>query len=150
MSKQNPQLEDGFMKVANFLTEGILLSDLTKDELKITLAIMRRTYGYGKKLAPISTSVFQAMTGIDRRNVVRALSVLIERERVGRSTGAKMKYGKPVYNYWIIKKGYCQCDNRTIVNTTTEAIVNATHIKDNKENLKKGRKRLVDKLSIPK
>ena len=148
MPRNNPQLEDGFMRVSNFLTEGILLSNLTKDELKITLAIMRRTYGYGKKMAPISTSIFQVMTGIDRRNVVRALNSLLETNRIGRSTGAKMKYGKPVYNYWIIKKGYCQCDNRTIVNTTTEAIVNMTHIKEKKENLKKGRKELVEKLSI--
>lgn len=150
MSKQNPQLEDGFMKVANFLTDGILLSNLTKHEFLITLAIMRRTYGYSKKMAQISTSVFQAMTGIDRRNVVRALSSLIETGRIGRSAGAKMKYGKPVYNYWIIKKGYCQCDNSTIVNTTTEAIVNTTHIKERNKILKKGRAELVDKLSVRK
>ena len=136
------------MRVSNFLTEGILLSNLTKDELKITLAIMRRTYGYGKKMAPISTSIFQVMTGIDRRNVVRALNSLLETNRIGRSTGAKMKYGKPVYNYWIIKQGYCQYDNSSRGNTTTEAIVNMTHIKEKKENLKKGRKELVEKLSI--
>ena len=148
MPRNNPQLEDGFMRVSNFLTEGILLSNLTKDELKITLAIMRRTYGYGKKMAPISTSIFQVMTGIDRRNVVRALNSLLETNRIGRSTGAKMKYGKPVYNYWIIKQGYCQYDNSSRGNTTTEAIVNMTHIKEKKENLKKGRKELVEKLSI--
>lgn len=150
MSKQNPQLEDGFMKVANFLTDGVLLSDLTKDELKITIAIMRRTYGYSKKMAQISTSVFQAMTKIDRRNVVRALNSLIEAGRVGRSAGAKMKFGKPVYNYWIIKKGYCQYDNSAMGNTTTEAIVNMTHIKERNKILNKGRRELVDKLSVRK
>jgi len=148
MSRQNPQLADGYMKVANFLTEGILLCDLTKDELKITIAIMRRTYGYDKTTASISVSLFQALTGIDRRNVVRALTSLIDNGRVGRSTGAKMKYGKPVYNYWIIKKGYCQCDNSPIVNTTTEAIVNTTHIKERNKYLKKGKKALVDKLTM--
>lgn len=148
MPRNNPQLEDGFMRVSNFLTEGILLSNLTKDELKITLAIMRRTYGYGKKMAPISISIFQVMTGIDRRNVVRALNSLLETNRIGRSTGAKMKYGKPVYNYWIIKQGYCQYDNSSRGNTTTEAIVNMTHIKEKKENLKKGRKTLVEKFAI--
>jgi len=149
MSSTNRQLEDGFLKLSNGLLEDILLSDLTKDEFKIVFAIIRQTYGWKRKMAPISTSLFQILTGVDRRNVVRALTSLIDCGRIGRSTGAKMKYGKPVYNYWIIKKGYCQYDNRTIVNTTTEAIVNMTHIKDIKYNLKKGRKSLVDNFKMP-
>jgi phage replication O-like protein O len=150
MAKDNPQLEDGYMRIANYLTEGILLSNLSKDELKITLAIMRRTYGYGKKMAAISVSLLQAMTGIDRRNVARALNSLLETQRIGRSQGAKMKYGKPVYNYWIIKKGYCQYDNSTMGNTTTETIVNMTTIKEKKEKLKERKKMMLKNFSMNK
>lgn len=148
MSKSNPQLEDGFLKLANSLLEGIMLSNLSKDELKITLAIIRQTYGYSRKMASISTSLFQFLTGLDRRNVVRAISSLIYSEKIGRSTGAKMKYGKPVYNYWIIKTGYCRPTPSAGGNTTTEARGNTTHIKERNKILKKGRKQLVDNFSM--
>lgn len=149
MSKRgNPQLENGYTKIANELLEGILLSDLTKDEMKITFAIIRQTYGYSRKIATISISLFQKLTGLDRRNVVRAINAMTYSEKIGRSTGAKMKYGKPVYNYWIIKQSYCRITPRARGNMTTEAIVVLPPIKEKKENLKKGRKELVEKLSV--
>lgn len=149
MPKGNPQLADGYTKIANDLLDAILLCDLTKHEFKITVAIIRKTYGWNKKVAAISVSTFQVMTGIDRRHVARAIKSLIDQGYIGRVEGAKMKYGKPVYNYWIIKKSYCQYGNRTIANTATEAIANRAHIKDIKDNLNKGRKKLVDNFTMP-
>lgn len=37
--------EDGFMRVANEITDSLLMADLTVRQLKVMLAIMRKTYG---------------------------------------------------------------------------------------------------------
>ena len=148
MPKDNPQLEDGYVKIANTLLEGILLSDLNKHELKITLAIIRQTYGWNKKVEAISISTFERLTGIDRRHIARSLKTLLDREMIGRAAGAKMKYGKPVYKYWINKKSYCKYGNSTIANTAIEAIAYRAHIKERNKYLTKGRKSLVEKFSV--
>ena len=149
MPKQgNPQLENGYTKIANELLEGILLADLNKEELKITMAIIRQTYGWGKKEAAISISTFELLTGIDRRHIARSLKTLLEREMISRVAGAKMKYGKPVYKYWLNKKSYCQYGNSTIANTATEAIANRAGIKEKKEIFKERRKMLVEKFAV--
>lgn len=148
MSKENPQLEDGYTKISNDLLEGILKSDNTFLETKVVLAIIRQTYGWGKKSAAISISQFEKITGSDRRNIQKAVLSLAEREAITRQPGAKMKFGQPVYNYQICKNYYGQFNNRTIVKSTIEAIVKSTHNKEIKYNIKKRRNDLVDKLSM--
>jgi len=148
MKKGNPQLENGYTKIANELLEGIMLCKLSREELLLTMAIIRQTYGWGKKMEAISISTFEKLTSLNRRNVVRGINSLLERGLIERVSGAKMKFGKPVYKYEIMKKSYCQYDNSTIVNRTTEAIVNRTHIKEKKEIFKERKKILVDNLKM--
>lgn len=148
MPKGNPQIEDGYTKIANYLLEYIMSVNISKEELLIALAIIRKTYGWSKKEAIISVSHFSELTGLDRRNAVRAIKGLLDKGLIFRKKDKKLKYGKPVYKYRLEKKSWCQYDNRAIVNRTTEAIVNRTTIKESKKILKKGRKDLVDKLSF--
>ena len=42
--------EDGFMRVANEITDSLLMADLTVRQLKVMLAIMRKTYGFNKPM----------------------------------------------------------------------------------------------------
>lgn len=150
MPKGNPQLENGFARIANELLEAILKADLGKHELLVTFALVRQTYGYSRKMAPVSLTLFASITGLERRNVAKAINSLVERDLVGRRAGAKMKYGKPVYNYWLNKSNWCICNTRTGVNTTPVTGVNRTPIKERNKILKKGRKDLVDKLTMSK
>ncbi len=46
--------DDGFMRVANELTDQLLLADLTARQLKIMLAVMRKTYGFNKSMDRIT------------------------------------------------------------------------------------------------
>jgi phage replication O-like protein O len=142
MSKQNPQLEDGHFKIANDLWEFIIKSNISKDEFKVVGAIIRQTYGWNKKEAPISFSLFEKLTNIHRRNIQRAIILLLEKGLILRQQGTKLKFGKPVYNYQLVKKnwfkdnaGCSQCDYSAVVNATTVAVVNATTIKYTKDNL---------------
>ena len=60
-----PQLEDGYVRIANELLEAIIRAPLSKRELMIVLAVVRKTYGYGKKTDDISLSQLAQMTGVD-------------------------------------------------------------------------------------
>jgi phage replication O-like protein O len=148
VKREGIQLENGFTKIANELLDGLVLSDLTSQEIKIVLAILRRTYGWGKKEDEISVSQFELLTKLDRRNIVKTVRALAERGAITRVCGKKMKYGQPVYKYGISKNYYCQINNRTIGKSTIEPIGKSTTTKERNKILNKGRAKLVDNFTI--
>ncbi|MRT14972.1 replication protein [Enterobacteriaceae bacterium RIT711] len=87
--------DDGFMRVANELTDCILKADLTVRQLKIMLAIMRKTYGFNKSLDRITNTQIAAMTGIHHTHVCSAKRQLIERGLL-LSNGTKIGINKCV------------------------------------------------------
>nr|WP_249532890.1 replication protein [Escherichia coli] len=54
--------EDGFMRVANEITDSLLMADLTVRQLKVMLAIMRKTYGFNKPMDRLTNTQIAAMT----------------------------------------------------------------------------------------
>ena len=72
----NPQLENGYTKIANEILDALVLLKLPGVELRITLFIIRKTYGYNKKSDWISNSQFVSGTGLEKSNVCRALNKL--------------------------------------------------------------------------
>lgn len=73
-----PQLEDGHVRIANELYDAILDKISSFRHLKVALAIIRKTYGYGKKEDDITISQLAEITGIHRNNVGAALRELEE------------------------------------------------------------------------
>ena len=73
---KTPQLENGYLRIANELYEEILLYPFTKRELLIVLAVIRKTYGYGKKKDDISLSQFAEMTQLDPAHISRSIKEL--------------------------------------------------------------------------
>ena len=73
-----PQVEDGYVRIANELFEAILLKLNSYRNIKIVLAIVRKTYGYNKKEDDITVSQIAEITGIHRNNVGKALRELEE------------------------------------------------------------------------
>lgn len=71
-----PQLENGFIRIANEIYEAILLHDLTGYQLKVLMAIVRKTYGYRKKQDVIALSQLTDLTGIAKPHVSRAIHQL--------------------------------------------------------------------------
>lgn len=71
-----PQLEDGFVRIANELFDAVLSKLSSYRHTKIVLAIIRKTYGYGKKEDDITISQLAEITGIHRNNVGSALKDL--------------------------------------------------------------------------
>lgn len=47
-------LDDGYTRIANELLEAVMLAGLTQHQLLVFLAVMRKTYGFNKKLDWVS------------------------------------------------------------------------------------------------
>lgn len=83
----------GFNKPNYTETPNMLFDDFMKDmsesELKVTLAIVRQTFGYHKKSDPISLSQLEKMTGLSRTACQSGVDAVIKRGLVTRSTGKR-------------------------------------------------------------
>ena len=83
----NPQVEDGFTKIANELLDAILLFDFSERQYKIVFAIIRKTYGYNKKHDDISLSQLSAITKITNNHVSAIVSKLVEMNVIIKNKG---------------------------------------------------------------
>ncbi|MDU5949414.1 MAG: replication protein [Paenibacillus macerans] len=76
----NPQLEDGYTRVANQILEQIYQHPkINGTQFRIILAIWRYTYGFKRKHHELSVSFLADATGILVRQVERELNALIAR-----------------------------------------------------------------------
>lgn len=71
------ELEDGYTKLANELLESLSCCDLTVRQLRVMLALIRKTYGFAKKNDRIADSQLAEITGLSRQNVNKAKKELI-------------------------------------------------------------------------
>lgn len=69
--------DDGFTRIANELLEAVMSADLTARQLKVVLAVIRKTYGFGKKLDRITNTQIAAITGIHHTHVCTAKNEMI-------------------------------------------------------------------------
>lgn len=112
----SPQLENGYTPIANELLEALFQSELSRCEYQIVLAIIRKTYGYHKKMAELSNSQLALMTGIDRRNVGRTIRALSEKNILlrGTDTNTHTIGLNKQYKEWFLPKMPVQLASRSI------------------------------------
>lgn len=65
----NPQLENGYTRIANELLDAVCKADITDRERRVVLAVIRYTYGFNKTSAPLSRTVLSEYTGIAIRHI---------------------------------------------------------------------------------
>ena len=75
----NPQIENGYTKISNELLEKICQLDISGNEMRILLCIIRKTYGYNCKSAEISLTDISLAVNVKRQHVCRALKQLSKR-----------------------------------------------------------------------
>lgn len=100
----SPQLEDGYIRIANELFDAILRARLKYSTQTVLLAVMRKTYGYGKKEDDVSASQLGALCGMSRPHVAVALNELAVLGVIHKREG---KYGTIVgvnknYAAWMV------------------------------------------------
>lgn len=82
-----PQLEDGFTRIANELLEAILGFGFSLREQSVVFAIIRKTYGYGRKTDDMSASQIGAICGVARQHVTTTLNALAARNVITKRQG---------------------------------------------------------------
>ena len=77
VERQVADIDDGYTRIANELLEAVMAADLTARQLKVVLAVIRKTYGFGKKFDRITNTQIAAMTGIHHTHVCKAKNEMI-------------------------------------------------------------------------
>jgi len=98
----NPQLEDGFTRIANEILDALMRTKFSANQSRMIWCVIRKTYGYGKKDDWIALSQFEALTGITRPHICRALVELEMRNviaRIGKGGMTKVRFNKR-YTEW--------------------------------------------------
>ena len=76
LAEQTPSLEDGYLRIANELFDAILRFGFTHRQQSVLLAVIRKTYGYGKKRDDMSAAQLGELCGIARNHVTTTLGEL--------------------------------------------------------------------------
>ncbi|KKK66738.1 hypothetical protein LCGC14_2961080, partial [marine sediment metagenome] len=107
----NPQLEDGFSRIANEMLDALALTSLSDHESRCIHFLWRKTYGWNdaktglaKKEDVISYSQWGIGTNIDKRNILRTLSGLVGRHIFTKQTVSRP--GKNALIIWGFQKNY--------------------------------------------
>ncbi len=80
-SEDRPQLEQGYTRIANALFKGILEYPFRGGELRLVLAVIRLTYGWGRKEAVLKIRELALVSGLSHRHAKRLIKHLV-RDRV--------------------------------------------------------------------
>lgn len=126
--------DNGYLRIANELYDAILITDLTARQVKVVMAIMRKTYGFNKKFDRISDSQIAEVTGIHRTHVCNAKLSLIDRKILIKE-GSKIGVNK-VFSEWKTQEnqnGYSVAKPATnnVAKMATVDVADPVHTKDN-------------------
>ena len=144
----NPQLSNGYVRIANELLEAICQLDVSGSEMRILLYIIRRTYGFNKDYAEIPLSEISAAVGMRREHIQKMLKRLSAKNIIDLRTnsGTRPQTISIVKNYekWAVELcASCLLQKTatvapTVVQNGNSSVVqngNSTY-KDNKDNIK--------------
>lgn len=103
-----PQLEDGFVRIANEILEALIKHRLSGQELRLVLFVIRKTYGYNKKDEFISLTEMAKELGTSKircAQIVKKLElrkILTVKKNIN-GIGKKYRFNKD-YEQWITVK----------------------------------------------
>lgn len=107
------ELENGYTRVANDTLDALSASDLSGREFRVLYVVIRRTYGFQKRIDWIALSQIVDATGIAKENVSRIISGLCEKQVIVREgDGYTKKIGiNPQLTEWQVQKKVVKSDN---------------------------------------
>lgn len=147
----NPQLEEGFTRIANSILDALARTKLNGSQRRIIDVIIRNTYGYRKKIAMLSDSYISKITGMHPKQINREINSLVAMGIV--VVESKGDYNSPrriglnkYFDNWTCNKTVGCSENvntNEIVDRTTNDLVDGVPTdslpikENNKENIKK-------------
>lgn len=79
-SNGKPELDDGYLKLANELVEQFVKLKITATQWNILFLVMRETYGYNRKAKDLSVSYIAKAIGSSEFRTKKAVKNLIQRK----------------------------------------------------------------------
>lgn len=154
----DPQIKNGYTRIANELLEAICRLNISGNEMRILLYIIRRTYGFNRSYAEIPLSDISEALGMRKNHISEALKKLSVKKIVELhpNKGAKPQTISIVKNYekWVVescanlpfpKTGTVPENRNTTVpengNTTVPENGNHTYKENKKENKERDKER---------
>lgn len=111
----NLQIKDGnYTRIHNRILEELAKIQLSGYEIRIILALWRKTYGWQKKEDYISFKQFKDITGLPKSEISRTLAKLKKRNLVGEIYNSKRKlykFNKHFTTWKTVVKIYNSCRN---------------------------------------
>lgn len=95
----SPQYEDGYTKIANEILDHLCSFRIPGEVRQVVDAIIRKTYGYGKKEDRVAHSQLLELTKQDKGNLSRSLSKAMEHKLVVKYDN-KLAFNKD-YEQWV-------------------------------------------------
>ena len=104
---ENPQLENGFMRIANEIVDELFKLPLNSTDQKVIWCVLRYTFGFNSKSHRLSASFIAQWSNCDLRSVKRALRKLQENKIIicmnseKKGVTAELMFNKNV-RQWLI------------------------------------------------
>ena len=149
MAKESPQLENGYTRIANDLLDAMVAAGLTARQWAVSMAIVRKTYGFNKKQDDIGLGQLAAMTGIDKAHLSRTVRELADLKILTRTVGTHGhnlginknfgQWGLPKEQPVAESATRCQKSNPPVAESATPPVAKRATTKDNpsKDNYQK-------------
>ena len=98
----SPQLENGYLRIATEIMDALIGIRINGEARQVLDFILRKTYGFQKKVDTISLSQFYEMTGINRPCIIRAIHKLESMNLIiKKDNGKSVSYGfNKIYSTW--------------------------------------------------
>lgn len=141
----SPQIENGYLKIANELALVLARTKLTGRQWLVVWAVLAKTYGWNKKEDQISLTQFQKMTLLSRPTICDCIHRLVAMQVLGSSkigTSSNVKYWiEKDYNKWKVPSSYVGTSSnfatRASSKTPLKLVPVALHTKDNTKDILK-------------
>lgn len=115
----NPQKEDGYTAIANDIMDALIASELSGQDFKVSLLIIRKTYGFNKSEDAVSLTQMMAATGMSKIrcsqvvNRLELMKILTVTENIN-GIGKKYMFNKD-FETWGTVKEKCNRLEKTIL-----------------------------------
>ncbi|KGB01207.1 hypothetical protein DR73_2254 [Enterobacteriaceae bacterium ATCC 29904] len=119
VERQVADLDDGYTRIANELLEAVMAADLTARQLKVVLAVIRKTYGFGKKFDRITNTQIAMMTGIHHTHVCKAKNEMIAMNIIvtnGHAVGVNKVISEWNFEVSQVSESLAKSANKTLAN----------------------------------
>lgn len=119
VERQVADLDDGYTRIANELLEAVMAADLTARQLKVVLAVIRKTYGFGKKFDRITNTQIAMMTGIHHTHVCKAKNEMIAMNIIvtnGQAIGVNKVISEWNFEISQVSESLAKTANKTLAN----------------------------------